>query len=131
MILGKVTAEMKAWEGIRDRRYERAILAVMNRVLNNADIALRQRNQKTMQVTIATDFEERLAGKYWSLAQTLYAQTASELRHLNCKVQKGQDVIQVSQMKLVRIRVIVDLAGADLKVIQEKLRYIRRQLKKK
>lgn len=131
MAKSKLEREIEAWREARDGSERKVVLRIVERVFNNADIALRQRNQTQIMVTIAADLDEHLIGKNLKKAKAAYDRAALEMRRLGARVQMFTSLEPIAQMEFESIKAIIDLQGVDLKKIQRKLYEARVQLHKR
>lgn len=129
MAKSKLEIQVKTWRDLKESRGEWIALKVKERVLNNADIALRQRNQTDIKVTVAADFDECLVGGELQKATAAYTEAALEMRRLGANVQKLFIIESVCKMKFNIFMAAISLTGVDLMRVQAKLREVRRRLK--
>jgi hypothetical protein len=122
--------EMDAWNAIRDWPKDHLRLIVLDRVLNNVDYALRNRkNQTEVSVTIASDFAERLYREYLAKANDAYRHAALTIRVAGGRVQLNRNTLTIANMHIVRVKAKIELAGIDLKKVQQKWREVKAQMK--
>lgn len=124
----KLELQISAWETLSKKSQQRITLEILERVLNNADYALRKRKQKSACVTVAADFDDRFAQRSKVIQQTCDC-VVRVMRGLRCTVSKKNSHHQFAKMKFTVLEVDIDLSAGDLKKIQEKLREVRRGLK--
>ena len=128
--MSRLEQQINVWTVRKVKAKRRAVLEILEAALNNADVAIRQREQKTARPTIAADLADNFLGKPILLANAAYDRVAREMRTLGCKVQRDLKVHNLAQMKFHVIKAVLDLENANLKGIRKMLDEVRAQLKK-
>lgn len=126
----RLEQQINVWTARKGKKKKRAILEILEAALNNADVAIRQRKQKTAVPTIAADLDENFLGKPILLANAAYDRVARELRLSGCQVQRDLKIHNLAQMKFHVIKAVVGLEQANPKKIRKKLDEVRARLRK-